>query len=149
MNKIDAIWIKSCERTLYFAKFNQQFDINQYKDYIASSLINVSYQNQIIVSQKIEEIMVFIFGDKQSNEIYLVEALLAVVRSLHHALPESISQDEILSNFLNFATIISETIDHGCILTDIPPEIFKKEESGGIMSGMIGGVKFLAKTILQ
>lgn len=54
-----------------------------------------------------------------------------------------------MRNYMLVATTLSEIVDGGYLLTDTVPEVFARPPQESAVKSLLGGVKFLAKTILQ
>ena len=146
---ISAVWLKSATKTLYFVQYDKQFSLDAYKNFSAFSETSINYYNDIVVSKKIGELQLFLFGNKNANELLIERGLETIDKSLFQVLDGLVTEENVITNYLNVATTISEIVDNGVVLTEEQPELFTKQAESGIVHSVLGGVKFLAKTILQ
>ncbi|CAL6070488.1 Conserved_hypothetical protein [Hexamita inflata] len=149
MQQISAVWLKTASKTLYFNKFNEKFNLDQYNKFTASTQLQVQYFKDIVVSKKIDDLSLFVFGDKDANELVLINALTTIETGLFYVLEDNVTEETVMTNYMIVSATMTEIVDNGYLLTEEVPEVFQKVAEAGIVNSVMGGVKFLAKTILQ
>eukprot|EP00828_Plagiopyla_frontata_P049501 TRINITY_DN9897_c0_g1_i9.p2 TRINITY_DN9897_c0_g1~~TRINITY_DN9897_c0_g1_i9.p2 ORF type:complete len:206 (-),score=35.18 TRINITY_DN9897_c0_g1_i9:45-662(-) len=76
-----------------------------------------TYENFNILFKQINDILIFLIGDFNENEILLASLLDAIYQALNYFAVPEISCKTVIPNYENLVLVIDEMVDEGIIIT--------------------------------
>lgn len=86
----------------------------------------ILYDNQIVLYKQEGDLMLYLLGGTQENEILLYNALLALRDSLHLLFRQSVDKRTVIENYDLVCLAIDEIVDDGIILETDPTIIVQR-----------------------
>ncbi|RFU31334.1 hypothetical protein B7463_g5025, partial [Scytalidium lignicola] len=80
----------------------------------------IVYDSQVVLYKGESDLMVYVIGGQEENEIMLYQVLLAVRDSLHLLFKQSLDKRTVVENYDLVALAIDEIVDDGIILETDP-----------------------------
>ncbi|KAG6015411.1 hypothetical protein E4U54_003526 [Claviceps lovelessii] len=100
----------------------------------------ILYDNRIVLYKLESDIMIYVVGSLDENEILLYNAVLAIRDSLHLAFKQSIDKRTIIENYDLVSLAIDEIVDDGIILETDPTIIVQRVSKAPTQDVPIGRI---------
>ena len=145
-----AIEISGPSMVLYAKSFVGSFDFSKYSKVLVKTSSQVHYLDILVASKKIGELSLKLFANEDFNELYLEHCLDCVINSIYEQMGQYLTEQNVVEQFVEFSTAVSETLDDGYLLSNSTVRVFDEaKKDAGLFGGIMGGAKLIAKTLLS